>query len=75
VYKDGRKFDEIKRRLAQANRVDFSLLPTIKSRAVRQVTKIWLCKTIIGPALWYGCERWILTKHYGVALDAFERKS
>jgi hypothetical protein len=74
MYKNGSEFNEIKRRIAQANRVYFSLLPITISRTVHRVTKIRLYMTIIRPYLWYGCGSWIPNKKSEIALDAFERK-
>jgi hypothetical protein len=66
--------NEIQRRIGQANRVYFTLLPIMRSRVIHLQTKIRLYKMVIRLVLWYASESWTLCKKSELALDAFERK-
>jgi hypothetical protein len=57
-----------------ANKVYFSLLPTIKSRLANRKDKLRLYKTLIRPVLSYGCEAWTMTQSSEDRLAIFETK-
>jgi hypothetical protein len=65
---------EIQRRLNYANRIYFSLMYVFKSQNVHRKTKIRIYKTIIKPALMYGCETRSLLQNAENKLGAFKRK-
>jgi hypothetical protein len=65
---------EIQRRINYANGIYFSLMYVFKSQNVHRKTKIRIYKTIIKPALVYGCETWSLLQNAEIKLGTFERK-
>jgi hypothetical protein len=65
---------EIQRRINYANGIYFSLMYVFKSQNVHRKKKIRIHKTIIKPALMYGCETWSLLQNAENKLGAFERK-
>ena len=44
-----------------------------KSRDITLPTKVRLVKTMVFPAVMYGCESWTVKKAEGRRIDAFER--
>jgi len=46
----------------------------MKSRALNRSLQLKIYKTLIRPAVTYGCEAWTLTSRYEQQLRIFERK-
>jgi hypothetical protein len=65
---------EIQRRINYANGIYLSFMYVFKSQNVHRKTKIRIYKTIIKPALMYGCETWSLLQNAENKLGAFEKK-
>jgi hypothetical protein len=65
---------EIQRIINYANGIYFSLMYVFKSQNVHKKTKIRIYKTIIKPALMYGCETWSLLQNAENKLGAFKKK-
>jgi hypothetical protein len=67
--------NEIQRRIGQANRVYFTLLPIMRSRVIHRQTKLRLYKTVIRPVIMgMQVKAGPSPKKSELALDAFERK-
>ena len=48
-----------------------SLDSTLKSRGVTLVTKVWIVKTVVFPAVMDGCESWTIKKAERQTIDVF----
>ena len=44
----------------------------LKSRDITLLTKIYLVKSMVSPAVMYGCESWTIKKAECQRIDAFE---
>ena len=64
--------DEIKRRLLLGRKAMTNLDSILKSRDITLPTKVHLVKTMVFPAVMYGCESWTIKKAECRRLDAFE---
>jgi uncharacterized membrane protein len=53
--------DEIKSRLNSGNACYYSIQNLLSSRLISKNLKIKIYKTVISPAVLYGCETWSLT--------------
>jgi hypothetical protein len=51
-----------------------SLNRMLISREISKPMKIRIYRTVVRPAVVYGCETWVLTKKSEVKLEAWERK-
>ncbi|XP_066904340.1 uncharacterized protein [Halyomorpha halys] len=65
--------EEVKSRIAAANRAYLSIVRLIKSRLVSRTTKFTLYKTLIRPVVTYGGKSWTLSNKSINLLDRFER--
>jgi hypothetical protein len=65
---------EVQRRINYANGIYFSLMYVFKPQNVHRKTKIRIYKTIIKPAVMYGCETWSLLQNTQSILGIFDRK-
>jgi hypothetical protein len=65
---------EIRRRINYANGISFYLTYVFRSQNIHRKTKIRIYKTIIKPALMYGCETWSLLQNAENKLGTFKRK-
>ena len=74
VTADNNTSSEIKRRILAGNRAFFSLRHTLRSRNIRQRTKLTIYKTLIRPVVLYGHETWTMLAEDQRALGVFERK-
>ena len=63
---------EIKRRLLLGRKVMSILDSIFKSRDITLPTKFCLVKTMVFPAVMYGCESWTVKKAERGRIDAFE---
>jgi hypothetical protein len=64
----------LKKRITNANRAYYALLPLLKSQSVRRAGKVKIYKTLIRPVVTYGAEVWTLNKDIAKGLAVFERK-
>ena len=53
---------EIKRSLLLGRKVMTNLDSILKSRDIRDITKVHLVKAMVFPVVMYGCERWTIKK-------------
>jgi hypothetical protein len=74
IIKENSLTEEVRSRLATADRKYFSLQKHFKSRFVSMATKIQLYKTDVQPVAMYGAECWTLSRTNERVLDVFERK-
>jgi hypothetical protein len=74
INKENNLTEEVRSRIAAANRKYFSLQKHFKSRFVSIATKIQLYKTEVQPVAMYGAECWTLSRTKERVLDVFERK-
>ena len=65
---------EIEKRIFNANRAYYALLPVLKSQAIYRTEKIRIYKTLIRPVLTYGAEAWTMKVEMIKRLAVFERK-
>jgi len=65
---------EIQARIISGNRCYYSCGALMKSRALKRSLKLKIYKTLLRPAVTYGCEAWTLTSRYEQQLRIFERK-
>ena len=72
ITADGDCSDEIKRRLLLGRKVMTNLDSIFKSRDITVPTKVRLVKTMVFPAVMYGCESWTVKKAECQRIDAFE---
>ena len=63
---------EIKRRLLLGRNVMTNLDSILKSRDITLPTKVCLVKTMVFPAVMYGCESWTIKKAEYQRIDASE---
>jgi hypothetical protein len=68
------KENEIQRRVGQANRAYFSLLPIMRSEVIHRQAKMRLYKMVIRSVLWYASESWTCTQKSKSTVDKFEKK-
>jgi hypothetical protein len=66
--------DEIKRRIAIANRTVHGLQRHLKNKNIKRALKLNIYRTLIRPVLIYGAETWILSQNDKRLLGIFERK-
>ena len=69
---DGDCSHEIKRRLLLGRKAMSNLDSVLESRDVTLPTKVRLVKTMVFPAVMYGCESWTIRKAECQRIDAFE---
>ena len=62
ITADGDCSHEIKRRLLLGRKVMTNLDSILKSRDITLSTKVRLVKTMVFPAVMYGCESWTVKK-------------
>ena len=72
ITADGDCNHEIKRRLLLGRKVMTNLDSILKSRGITVPTKVHLVKTMVFPAVMYGCESWTVKKAEHQKTDAFE---
>jgi hypothetical protein len=65
---------EIEKRITNANRAYYALLPLLKSQSQLRAEKIKICKTLVRPVATHGAESWTLNKIITKRLAASERK-
>jgi hypothetical protein len=65
---------EIEKRITNANRAYYALLPILKSQSVLRTERVKIYKTLIRPVVTYGAESWTLNKDIAKGLAVFERK-
>ena len=63
---------EIKRCLLLGRKAEINLDSVLESRDVTLPTKVRLVKTMVFPAVMYGCESWTIRKAECQRIDAFE---
>ena len=63
---------EIKRCLLFGRKAMTNLDSILKSRDITLLTKLWLVKAKVFPAVMYGCESWTIKKAECWRIDAFE---
>jgi hypothetical protein len=66
--------EEIKSRLNPGNACYHSVKSLLSSRFLSRNVKVKICKTIILPAVLYGCETWSLTLREDHRLNVFENR-
>ena len=71
ITADGDCSHEIKRRLLLGRKVMTSLDSIFKTRDITLPTKVHLVKTMVFPAVMYGCESWTVKKAEHRRIDAF----
>ena len=72
ITADGDWSHEIKRRLLFGRKIITNLDRILKSRDITLPTKVCLVKTMVFPALMYGCESWTIKKAEHQRIDAFD---
>ena len=72
ITADGDCNHEIKRRLLLGRKLMTNLDSILKSRGITVPTKVHLVKTMVFPAVMYGCESWTVKKAEHQKTDAFE---
>ena len=72
ITADGDFSHEIKRRLLLGRKVMTNLDSILKSRDITLPTKVHLVKTMVFPAVMYGCESWTVKKAERRRIDAFK---
>ena len=72
ITADGDCSHEIKRHLLFGRKVLTNLDSILKSRDITLPTKVRLVKTMVFPAVMYGCESWTIKKAERWRTDAFE---
>ena len=72
ITADGDCSHEIKRRLLLGRKVMTNLDSMLESRENTLLTKVHLVKTMVFPAVMYGCESWTVKKAECRRIDAFE---
>ena len=72
ITADGDCSHEIKRRLLPGRKVMTNLDSILKCRDITLPTKVHLVKTMVFPAVMYGCESWTVKKAEHRRIDAFE---
>jgi len=65
---------EIQTRIISGNRCNYSCGTLMKSRALNRSLKLKIYKTLLRPAVTYGCEAWTLTNRNEQQLRIFEQK-
>ena len=72
ITADGDCSHEIRRRLLLGRKVMTNLDSVLKSRDITLPTKVHIVKTMVFPAVLYGCESWTVKKTECQRIDAFE---
>ena len=72
ITADGDCSHEIKRRLLLGRKAMTNLDSMLKSRDITLLTKVCLVKSMVFPAVMYGCESWPIKKAECWRTDAFE---
>ena len=72
ITADGDCSHEIRRRLLLGSKVMTNLDSIFKSRDITLPTKVCLVKSMVFPAVMYGCESWTVKKDECRRIDAFE---
>ena len=72
IIADGDCSHEIRRRLLLGRKAMTNLDSVLKSRDVILPTKVHIVKTMVFPAVLYGCESWTVKKTECQRIDAFE---
>ena len=67
-----RLWHEIRRRLLLGRKAMTKLGSGLKSTDITLLTKVWIVKAMVSPAVTYGCERWTIKKAECRRIDAFE---
>jgi len=65
---------ETEKRITNANRAYYALLPLLNSQSVIRVENIKICKTLIRPVATYRAKAWTKNKDITKLLVAFEVK-
>ena len=63
---------EIRRRSLLGRKAMTNLDSILKSRDITLLTKVYLVKAMVFPAVMYGCESWTIKKAERQTIDAFE---
>ncbi|KAJ3625189.1 hypothetical protein MTP99_018751 [Tenebrio molitor] len=74
VSYDNYEEPEIDKRMSKGNKAMGSLQRVLTSREISGAAKIRIYRTMVRPAMAYGCETWVLTKKSEIKLKAWERK-
>jgi hypothetical protein len=74
VCYDNDEEPEIDKRMSKGSKAMGSLNRMITSREISREAKIRIYRTVVRPAVVYGCETWVLTKNSEIKLEAWERK-
>jgi hypothetical protein len=64
----------IDKRMSKGSKAMGSLNRMLTSREISKPAKIRIYRTVVRPAVVYGCETWVLTKKSEIKLEAWERK-
>ena len=64
----------MEKRIMNANRAYYALLPLLQGQSVLRGKEIKICKTLIRPLATYRAESWTLNKDIAKWLSTFERK-
>ena len=72
ITADGDCSHEIKRCFLLRRKVMTNLDSILKSRDIRDITKVHLVKNMVFPVVMYGCESWTIKKAESQRIDAFE---
>ena len=72
ITADGDCNHELKRCLLLGRKVMTNLDSLLKSRDITLPIKVYLVKTMVFPAVMYGCESWTIKKAERQRIDAFE---
>ena len=72
ITADGNCSHEIERHLLLERKVMTNLDSILKSRDITLSKKVHLVKTMVFPAVMYGCESWTIKKAECRRIDAFE---
>jgi hypothetical protein len=74
INKENDIIEEVRNRIAVANRCYFSLQKHFKSNFIFRTMKILLYKTLVHPIVLYRAEFWTLSRTNEKIVDVFERK-
>ena len=72
ITADGDCSHEIRRKLLLGRKAMTNLDSVVKSRDITLPTKVHIVKTLVFPAVLYGCESWTVKKAECQRIDAFE---
>ena len=72
ITADGDCSHEMKRRLLLGRKVMTNLDSIFKNRDITLLTKVYIVKAMVFPAVMYRCESWTIKKAKCQRIDAFE---